>query len=224
MRFKITKTLIESWQYIFDCYEGGEDDAMNDFLHTLRREPLEPTEAMQNGTNFENLCYRIASGEKVVNEVLLPGVNPVSGESYESLEFPKWYNGAAKIANIITGGQIQVPVSCDLSVAGRDFWLYGICDVVKAGTIYDVKFKNKGLGSADVYGNYLNCSQHSFYLRALPEAQTFIYLVSDGDDLYTETYTRKDTKPAEEYIMNFYAWLMTNPELLKIYDERWAVE
>jgi len=208
VRFKITKTLIESWQYIFDCYEGGEEDAMNDFLHTLRREPQEPTEAMKNGTNFENLCYKMAT---------------TAGAQIDKQE-ENWLKGAAKISNIITGGQIQVPVSCDLSVAGRDFWLYGICDVVKAGTIYDVKFKNKGLGSADVYGNYLNCSQHSFYLRALPEAQTFIYLVSDGEDLYTETYTRKDAKPAEEYIMNFYAWLMTNPELLKIYDERWAVE
>ena len=224
MKLKITKTLIESWQYIFDCFEGGEDEAMESFLKTLRREPLEPTEAMLNGTNFENLCYEMASDKNVVDEVYDGTVCPVNGEANYSISFPKWYTGAKKVAEIIRGGQFQVPVSCNLSVAGKDFWLYGICDVVKAGTIYDVKFKNKSLGSADVYGNYLNCSQHSIYLRSLPEASNFIYLVSDGEDLYTQEYNRKSSKPVEEYITNFYAWLMTNPDLLQIYNERWAVE
>ena len=42
MKTKITKTLIESWQYTFDCAEGYEDEAMEDFLATLKREPKEP--------------------------------------------------------------------------------------------------------------------------------------------------------------------------------------
>ena len=209
MKTKITKTLIESWQYIFDCYEGGEEDAMVSFLQTLKREPLEPTEAMINGTNFENMCYRFAEHY---------GGVPVNKQE------EGWLKGCMKILPYIEGGQFQVPVSCDLTINGHDFWLYGICDTVKAGTIFDIKYKNKGLGAAEVYGNYLNCSQHSIYLKALPEANRFIYLVSDGEELYTEEYTRKTAKPVEEYILNFWSWLQSNPELLKIYEERWAVE
>ena len=204
MKTKITKTLIESWQYTFDCAEGYEDEAMEDFLSTLKREPKEPTEAMINGTNFENQCYALANDPQAIPE--------------------KWVNGTRKVAEIIRYGQFQVPVSCDLTIAGRDIWLYGICDVVKAGTIFDVKFRNKSLGSTDVYGKYLDCSQHSIYLRALPEASRFIYLVSDGDDLYTEEYHRYNSKPVEYYVLNFLSWLQSSPELMKIYEERWAVE
>ena len=204
MKTKITKTLIESWQYTFDCAEGYEDEAMEDFLATLKREPKEPTEAMINGTNFENQCYALANDPQAIPE--------------------KWVNGTRKVAEIIRYGQFQVPVSCDLTIAGRDIWLYGICDVVKAGTIFEVKFRNKSLGSTDVYGKYLDCSQHSIYLRALPEASRFIYLVSDGDDLYTEEYHRSNSKPVEYYVLNFLSWLQSSPELMKIYEERWAVE
>ena len=204
MKTKITKTLIESWQYTFDCAEGYEDEAMEDFLATLKREPKEPTEAMINGTTFENQCYALANDPQAIPE--------------------KWVNGTRKVAEIIRYGQFQVPVSCDLTIAGRDIWLYGICDVVKAGTIFDVKFRNKSLGSTDVYGKYLDCSQHSIYLKALPEASRFIYLVSDGDDLYTEEYHRSNSKPVEYYVLNFLSWLQSSPELMKIYEERWAVE
>ncbi len=204
MRTKITKTLLDSWSYTFDCYEGGEEEAMEEFLRTLRREPSEPNEGMRNGLYFEDLCYRIAEGENISKA-------------------SKWYEGAKKIAGIIKGGQFQVPVSRYISVAGRDFWIYGICDVVRAGIIYDVKFKMKSLGSTDIYGSYRNSAQHSAYLRALPEAGRFIYLASDGEDLYTEEYTRAEARPIEEHITDFMAWLYTKPELLKIYEERWSI-
>lgn len=224
MKLKITKTLIESWAYTFDCAEDYADEAMADFLSTLKREPHEPSDAMIAGTNFENLVYRIANGENVVETIMEQGVNPVSGEAYESRKYPENYTGAKKIADIIKGSQIQVPVSCDLTIAGQDFWLYGICDAVKAGIIYDVKFRTTSLGSSDVYGKYLHCSQHPLYLKALPEAMRFEYLVSDGRDLYVETYTREESEPIEDHIRNFWAWLHTKPELLEIYKEKWVVE
>ena len=223
MKLKITKTLIESWAYTFSAGDDYQEAAYNDFLNTLNRVKTEPNEAMKNGLEFEDLCYRMAEGENVVEEVLLPEINPVSGETYETRKFPKWYDGAKKIVRIIENGQFQVPVSRDLEVAGQKFWLYGICDVVKAGAIYDIKFRTKSLGSDDVYGKYLDCSQHPLYLKALPEASRFVYLVSDGNDLYTEEYTRQNSKPIEEHIMNFWSWLGSNPELMAIYREKWAV-
>jgi hypothetical protein len=204
MKTRITKTLLDSWAYTFDCYEGGEEDAMNDFLKTLNREPIEENEAIANGKAFEKLVEDMAEGREVS-----PG---------------KWNEGARKCAEIVKGGQWQVHVDTDLTVGGREFWLHGFCDVVKAGVIYDIKFKQKSFGGLDLYGSYRNHSQHSAYLRCLPEAYEFVYLVSDGDELYTEAYTRQTCRPIEDIIQEFMNWLESKPELLKIYEEKWVVD
>jgi hypothetical protein len=204
VKTRITKTLLDAWAYTFDCYEGGEEDAMNDFIKTLNREPIEETEAIANGKAFENLVWDLAEGHEVT-----PG---------------KWTEGARKIAEIVKGGQWQVHVATDVTVNGRVFWLHGFCDVVKAGVIYDIKFKAKSFNQLDLYGSYRGHSQHSAYLRCLPEAYEFVYLVSDGDDLYTEAYNRRTSRPIEEIIGEFMSWLETHPDLLKIYEEKWRVE
>ena len=204
MKTRITKTLLDSWAYTFDCYEGGEEDAMSDFLKTLNREPIEENEAIANGKAFEKLVEDMAEGREVS-----PG---------------KWNEGARKCAEIVKGGQWQVHVDTDLTVGGREFWLHGFCDVVKAGVIYDIKFKQKSFGGLDLYGSYRNHSQHSAYLRCLPEAYEFVYLVSDGEELYTEAYTRQTCRPIEEIIQEFMNWLESKPELLKIYEEKWVVD
>lgn len=224
MKTRITKTLLDSWAYTFDCMEGYEEDAMNDFITTLKREPIEETDAIKNGKAFEKLCEEISTGKFVPEWVGSGTVNSVTGEEMGYEQYPKWYSGAKKIADIVQGGQWQVHVDTDLHVAGRDLWLHGFCDVVKAGVIYDIKFKNKSFGGLDLYGSYRNHSQHSAYLRCLPEAYEFVYLVSDGDELYTEAYNRLNSRPIEEIIAEFFAWLETRPELLQIYEERWQVE
>ena len=203
MKTRITKTLLDSYAYMFDCYEGGEDEAYESFLKTLKREPIEETEAIANGKAFEAMVQALAEGREVT-----PG---------------KWENGARKVAEIVQGGQWQLHVDTDVTVDGRTFWLHGFCDVVKAGVIYDIKFKNKSFNGLDLYGSYRNHSQHSAYLRCLPEAYEFVYLVSDGEELYTEAYNRLNSRPIEEYIRDFMNWLQTKPELLKIYEERWIV-
>ena len=203
MKTRITKTLLDSYAYMFDCYEGGEEEAYESFLKTLKREPIEETEAIANGKAFEAMVQALAEGREVT-----PG---------------KWENGARKVAEIVKGGQWQVHVDTDVTVDGRTFWLHGFCDVVKAGVIYDIKFKNKSFNALDLYGSYREHSQHSAYLKCLPEAYEFVYLVSDGTDLYVEKYNRQNSKPIEEHILNFWAWMNTKPELLKIYEERWIV-
>jgi hypothetical protein len=203
MKTRITKTLLESWAYMFDCYEGGEEEAYESFLKTLKREPLEETEAIANGKAFEAMVQALAEGREV--------------------HTGKWGNGARKIAEIVQGGQWQVHVDTDITVDGREYWLHGFCDVVKAGVIYDVKFKTKSFQSIDLWNAYKHSSQHSAYLRCLPEAYEFVYLISDGEDLYTEAYTRRNSVPIEDIVRNFMEWLKTEPELLKIYEERWIV-
>lgn len=205
MKTRITKTLLDSWNYLFDCVEGQEDNAREEFLTTLKREQTPPNEAQQAGLDFEKLVMRIAQGEDV---------------SY----MEKGYNGAKQIADIVRGGQWQVHVDTDVEVDGRTFWLHGFCDVIKAGVIYDVKFKTKSFNNLDLWHSYSHSSQHCAYLRCVPEAYEFVYLVSDGDSLYTEAYDRRNSEPIENIIRNFMNWLKGEPELLQIYEERWVVD
>ena len=208
MKTRITKTLLDSWAYMFDCREEVMEGAREDFLTTLKREPHEPNEAQKAGLEFENLVMRIANGEQVEKP-------------------PKIYNGAVKVADIVKGGQWQMHVETDLTVDGHDFWLHGFCDVVKAGVIYDLKFKTKGFGDSNLNlcgSSYKHSAQHSAYLKCLPEAYEFVYLVSDGEDIYTEAYNRLNTRPIEEIISEFMAWMKKEPELWRMYEERWTVE
>ena len=202
---RITKTLLDSWGYMFNCAEGQEDNARDEFITTLKREPTPPNEAQQAGLDFETLVMKIANGDPVQ-------------------ESDRNYPGAKKIAEIVKGGQWQVHVDADVTVDGRTFWLHGFCDVVRAGVIYDVKFKTKSFGGLDLWGSYRNSAQHSAYLRCLPEAYEFVYLVSDGEDLYTEAYNRLNSRPIEEIIHDFMSWLDGEPELKQIYEERWVVQ
>lgn len=202
-RLLITQSLLSAWNYTFDCMEGYEEDAMSDFLKALRREPKEMTEAMSNGCAFEDEVYKAAHH--------LGRVTP----------HPKWEKGIQAVASRIMDAAVQVKCYADFSVSGYDFKLFGIMDAIKAGHIYDVKFLSKSLGSTDVYGKYLNSPQHPAYLFAMPEAMDFTYLASDGDELYTETYTREMTRPFPEIVEEFVRWLK-GMQLIDEYVQHWT--
>jgi len=95
---------------------------------------------------------------------------------------------------------------------------------LKAGVIYDVKFKSEKFASSEsapgVYGKYLSSPQHPLYLYLVPEAREFQYLLSDGDDLYIETYHRDQVRGAGEIIGEFLRSI-TGSGLLPLYQERW---
>ena len=154
-RYHMTQTLLASYAYMFNCAEGYEEEAQEQFLKTLNREKTEQTDAMRNGIMFENLCYDIANG------------------TYEPVGVPAMYYGACKVANIIKGAQIQVQVHRDITVNGVNFELCGILDALKAGVIYDVKFLNKSMGSAELAGKYLESPQHPAYLYMVQGAYEF---------------------------------------------------
>lgn len=199
----ITKTLLESWRYCFSCYEGYEEEAYADFLRTLRREPSETTEAMMNGLTFEDRVYRAAAGKTIRSDA-------------------KWREGALKVAEVIKGAQIQVPISRPIEVDGTTYLLKGVLDALKAGVIYDVKFLNKSLGSSDVYGKWLNCTQHPAYFYLVPEAHEFQYVGSDGEDIYIETYQRDQTPYIGEIIHDFLEFLKSEG-LTDVFMEKWVV-
>lgn len=201
MRYLITQSLLASWNYTFSCYESSFDEAYSDFLDTLNRKKHEKTPSMQNGIDFENEVYKEAKGE-----IRSP--------------HPKWESGIKAVAEIIKGAPVQIKAQREIQVSGYTLLVYGILDSLKAGTIYDVKFCNKSFHTAELAGKYIDSPQHPAYLYAVPEAQKFTYLVSDGTDLYTETYTRNNSKPFEDIAKSFIFFLETSG-LMPIYKEKW---
>lgn len=195
-RFLITQSLLSSWNYIFSCRDGYEDDAMEEFKKKLLREPTEPSEAMLNGIAFEEEVYKESAG-------------------VQRTPHPLWESGITAVASIIQGAPVQIRLSKEAEIGGHRFLLYGILDALKAGVIYDVKFSRSYEA-----GKFLDSPQHSMYLELVPEAWAFTYLVSDGKDLYRETYRRKETTPIQEIIEQFIGSI-TDMGLFETYKEHW---
>lgn len=201
-KYLITQSLLSAWGYMFDCFEGQEDKAKEDFINALNREHKEPDEAMQNGIDFENEVYKVASHQP-------------------RIAHDKWENGIQTVADIVSGAPFQVKAQRTLKVGDMDFLVFGILDAVKAGTIYDVKFSNKKFTSVDLAGKYFNSPQHPAYFFIVPEANEFSYLVSDGDDVYIETYHRKNTRFIGDIITEFVESL-ESMGLMELYKEKWV--
>ena len=201
MRYLITQSLVSSWNYLMTCRDECKDDALTDFLNTLNRVPKETTQEMQNGIDFENAVYATAAG-------LAPSR-------------PAWEKGIRAVAEIIKCAPVQVKAQRDLSVHGMDLLVFGIMDALKAGVIYDVKFLNKGFGSVELAGKYLDSPQHPAYFYIEPDAYEFQYLVSDGQDLYVEKYTPAITRPFHEIAEEFLAYLAAM-NLLDTYKGKWT--
>lgn len=223
MRYLITQSLISSWNYMMTCREECQEEAYSDFLDTLNRVRKESTPAMQNGIDFENLVYSIANGTFQPRKVPTGKSARAMGDTvtFETTEYPKWYEGANAVATQIKGAQTQVKAYRELTIGETTLLVYGIMDALKAGVIYDVKFSNKSFGSADLAGKYLDSPQHPAYFYLTPEAREFRYLVSDGTDLYTETYRPENCRPFPEIASEFIGSLETL-KLLETYKEKWA--
>ena len=226
-RYLVTQSLLSSWLYVYNCFEGCEDSAMEAFLHALRKEPEdlddEQRERIQNGHDFETLVTDIATGRFSPTFETDGTVNRSSygnGEVMGHEKYPKWYKGASEIAPFLRGAQFQVKTSREIEVAGMTFLVYGILDALKAGVIYDVKFKNKSFGSLDLAGDYLDSPQHPLYFYLVPEARQFRYMVSDGQDLYIEQYEPSDCISAHDLILQFVQFLKANG-LMDTYQQFW---
>jgi hypothetical protein len=187
----VTQSLLASWNYIYKAYD--QDEAYDSFLRTIHREKLEQSEAMLNGIEFEALVY--------------------SGKIPED---HKWYKGASKAASMIAGAQTQVKAYKTVEIGGRAFLLYGIMDALRAGSIKDIKFSK----SYEV-GKFRDSPQHPMYLELVPEALDFEYIVSDGQEVYTEKYLRPEVVPVEKIITGFLDYLEA-ADLSPVFFEKWT--
>jgi len=183
---------------MFKAKEELREKARQDFSGALNRIQTPPSEAMLHGREFESLVTDIVK-------------NPLC-------ERPagKWLAGAGAIAKLINPDGIynedfsQVKFNRKITINGTDYLLYGILDWLCGATIYDIKFKESLSGSYDV-GHYRDNTQHRMYFELIPDADTFVYLISDGRRVYREEYRRSECRPIKETIGEFEEWL-------KIYD------
>lgn len=164
----LTASLLNSWYYLVD--HGGD---MNEFVKTLRREPLEQTEVMQLGNEFETWA--------------IENVKELHGGVYQAALYS------------------EIP----------GFLLYGKLDVLKAGTIYDIKRT-----SSYEVGKFYGFPQTSMYFALVPEATRFTYIIGCNHQLYRETYTREETAPIQQIAKQFASWLTIN-NLMNIYADNW---
>lgn len=175
-KVRITKSLLDSWLWAFK-----RDDGWDDFLSVLHRDKKPPTQAMLDGTRFENVLNNVLKGEAI----------PADHE---------WASVIAEMSKDLYGAQQQVVLFSDCEVNGQPFLLHGVLDYLLAGSIWDCKFtKNYHLNKYFWEGT----SQTAMYLSLVPEARDFTYIISDGKYVYREKYPRDIVPPIEPTIKNF---------------------
>ena len=200
MRYLITQSLLSSWAYMFSCYESQCEEAYASFISTLKRERSEQTEAQKMGVEFETEVYKAVKGEP--------------------RQPHKWETGIQAVARLLTGAQLQVKEVREIEVDGEQYLLYGIMDALRAGEIMDVKFSTHSFGSIDLPGKYRESAQHPTYFALETKAYRFTYIVSDGEDVYTESYFRQST-PAIEGIISQFISSIKGMGLLDLYHQKW---
>lgn len=194
-KVRITKSLLDSWLWAFK-----RDDGWDDFLSVLHREKKPPTQAMLDGTRFENVLNNVLNGEAI----------PADHE---------WISVIAEMSKDLYGAQQQVTLFQDCEVNGQQFLLHGVLDYLRAGRIWDCKFtKNYHLNKYFWEGT----SQTAMYLALVPEARDFTYIISDGKYVYREIYPRDIVPPIEPTINNFMQYLKKHG-LWEVYCEKWRV-
>lgn len=199
-RYMVTHSLLNSWTYLLrDNPYGADRDHMAEFLQTLKREPIAPNEAMQKGRDFEALVTAMVEGRDY----------PIN----------KWEAAGRAVATAIIGAKMQFKASREVEVDGIRVFLYGRLDALKAGVVYDIKFT---MGNYEA-GKYIDGTQHPMYLALLPNATDFVYLISNGTNVWPEHYTREETADIIPLIRNFFQWLRTH-DLMDTYMEYWKAE
>ena len=195
-KVRITKSLLDSWLWAFK-----RDDGWDDFLSVLHREKKPPTQAMLDGTRFENVLNNVLNGETI----------PADHE---------WVSVIAEMSKELYGAQQQVTLFQDCEVNGQLFLLHGVLDYLRAGRIWDCKFtKNYNLNKYFWEGT----SQTAMYLALVPEARDFTYIISDGKYVYRERYPRDIVPPIEPTINNFMQCLKKHG-LWETYVSLWRVK
>ena len=198
MATRITKTLLNSWLWVFK-----KDDGWEDFLRTINREKTPPTEAQLAGLQYEATLNAHLNGDAIPTD-------------------HKWHDCITYMADELWGAAQQVTLYRPITVDGEDMVVHGVLDFLKAGHIWDCKFSQR-YASHNSVNAYMGDTQHSAYLYLVPESRDFTYFISDGNYVYRERYTPEETTPIEYYIHNFLQFVKLHG-LYEVYKEKWRID
>lgn len=194
-KIRVTKSLLDAWLYSFKVEDGWDK-----FLLTLNRQKTPPTEAMLDGTRFENCLNNALNGE-------------VIPEDHE------WYSVITEMARELHNSQQQVTLFRDTVVDDQPILLHGVLDYLREGHIWDCKY-SKRYHLNKYFWEYT--SQTSMYLALVPEARDFAYIISDGKYVYREKYQREIVPPIE-VTLKYFLKFCKEQNLRKTLEEKWSV-
>lgn len=197
-KLRCTKSLLDSWLWSYKRDSGWED-----FIKTLNREPLQPTQAMLDGVRYENCLNSVLNGESIQKD-------------------HEWYKPITEMAQELSGAQQQVNLFADTGIeyGGYKILLHGVLDYLVRGHIYDCKFtKNYHLNKYF----WEDTTQTALYLALVPEAMDFTYIISDGKYVYRERYLREIVPPIENTVIQFCKFL-EKQGLWETFAEKWRIK
>jgi hypothetical protein len=198
-RYLITYSLLDSWLWYVDNEWSDPESAKKDFETTLNRERIPDNVYMQSGRDFES-CVRQADKGNIF------------------LEFfqPPYGHCVWKVAEKIKKGVWQATGYQEVDVNGITYILYGKADVLRGPDVFDIKFTRKYQT-----GKYYNKLQHPMYFACFPGVQSFTYLISNGMEVFEETYRRDSTGKVEDTIYDFQQWLINHANYQYDYFQKW---
>jgi hypothetical protein len=186
--FLITPSLYSAWRYWKYC-EGTGEQEMRDLLDTLNKVKKDKTPAMQAGIDFENDIRNVCNGGEVDDFCVI------------------------EAAEIVKGGLWQQRVSRELD---GDL-CYGIADVIRRDTIFDIKrvFKYD-------LGKYEGSIQHLIYMYATG-IPNFEYVISDGQEVYIEAYHWESgsLETLRERVSEMKSILLSDEEMRRAFQTYW---
>ena len=200
--YLITASLLNSWANIWNCVdyvrESDKDEISIEDKQSLARE--------QALSEFLDVLNKVPSEP---NEYMQRGID------FEE----DCYKGKTVVSPIIENGAYQISGSKLIEVSGIKIVLYGRLDVLKGGTIYDIKRVTKYAPQ-----KYLKSYQHPVYLEIFPQAKKFTYLVyDDTEKLHTETYFKDECVDVKGTIADFIRWLKEN-KMFEMFVSKWKAK
>lgn len=200
--YEITASLLNSFYYQWNCV----DYVKQDFDGTMEKSFDERCDIARDNAHqeFLNALNRIHT--------------PTTFAQQRGMDFEDacCAGKVPVVSEIIKDGVFQPTYYKMVKVDGLQIQLKGRLDVLKAGTIYDMKRVSRWHGPE----HYKKSVQHWMYLELVPEASQFIYLINDGYVTHFEIYHRYEAKPVEPFVYEFIEYLKSQ-NLLDIYLNAW---
>jgi hypothetical protein len=185
----------------------SEDAGKEEILDALNKAEKEASPAMRAGIDFENAVRRVCDGGWEPGEEA--PIDPSKPTHVQTEDFC-----VLEAAERVAGGLWQQRISRELD---GDL-VYGIADVVRRSTIFDIK---RVVYKYEI-GKYEGSIQHLVYMYAAG-IPNFEYVVSDGRGVYIESYHwgAGSLETLRERIAEMKDFLLSDDEMSSAFQTHW---